>query len=77
MDLTSCFLMTKKSYTLKRKTSPGKHKLTAYAPSGIISTPFDFEVEQDKSYHIEIDYKLYAKDGIYDVYGENIKINCI
>ena len=29
-----------KGYTLKRKTSPGKHKLTAYAPSGIISTPF-------------------------------------
>ena len=40
-----------KGYTLKRKTSPGKHKLTAYAPSGIISTPFEFEVEQDKSYH--------------------------
>ena len=38
-----------KGYTLKRKTSPGKHKLTAYAPSGIISTPFEFEVEQDKS----------------------------
>ena len=30
-----------KGYTLKRKTSPGKHKLTAYAPSGIISTPFE------------------------------------
>ena len=58
-----------KGYTLKRKTSPGKHKLTAYAPSGIISTPFEFEVEQDKSYHIEMDYKLHAKDGIYDVFG--------
>lgn len=61
-----------KGYTLKRKTSPGKHKLTAYAPSGIISTPFEFEVEQNKSYHIEMDYKLYAKDGIYDVFGESI-----
>jgi hypothetical protein len=63
-----------KGYTLKRRTSPGKHKLTAYAPSGIISTPFEFEVEQDKSYHIEMDYKLHAKDGIYDVFGENIII---
>ena len=61
-----------KGYTLKRKTSPGKHKLTAYAPSGIISTPFEFEVEQDKSYHNEMDYKLHAKDGIYDVYAKNI-----
>ena len=63
-----------KGYTLKRRTSPGKHKLTAYAPSGIISTPFEFEVEQDKSYHIEMDYILHAKDGIYDVFGENIII---
>ena len=62
-----------KGYTLKRKTSPGKHKLTAYAPSGIISTPLEFEVEQNKSYHIEMDYKLHAKDGIYDVFGEKIQ----
>ncbi len=59
-------------YTLKRKTSPGKHQLTVYAPSGIISTPFEFEVEQDKSYHIEMDYKFHAKDGIYDVFAEKI-----
>lgn len=61
-----------KGYTLKRKTSPGKHKLTAYAPSGIISTPFEFEVEKDKSYRIEMDYKLHTKDGIYDVFGTRI-----
>lgn len=58
-----------KGYTLKCKTSPGKHKLTAYAPAGLISTPFEFEVEADKSYHIEMDYKLHAKNGIYDVFG--------
>ena len=29
-----------KGYTIKRKISPGKHKLTVYAPSGIISTCF-------------------------------------
>ncbi len=63
-----------KGYTLKRKISSGKHKLTAYAPSGIISTPFEFEVEQDKFYHIEMDYKLHAKNGIYDVFGERIII---
>lgn len=61
-----------KGYTLKRRTSPGKHIITAYAPSGIISTPFEFEVEADKSYRIEMDYKVYLKDGIYDVFGENI-----
>ncbi len=50
------------------------HKRCAYAPSGIISTPFEFEVGQDKSYHIEMDYKLHAKDGIYDVFGEKITV---
>ena len=63
-----------KGYTLKRKTSPGKHKLTAYAPSGIISTPFEFEVEQYKSYHIEMDYKPHVKDAVYDVFGVSIAI---
>lgn len=61
-----------KGYTLKRRTSPGKHIITAYAPSGIISTPFEFEVEIGKDYKVEMDYKVYLKDGIYDVFGESI-----
>lgn len=61
-----------KGYTLKRKTSPGKHVITAYAPSGIISTPFEFEVEANKSYRIDMDYKVYLKDGIYDVFATHI-----
>lgn len=61
-----------KGYTLKRKTSPGKHILTAYAPSGIISTPFEFETEQDKAYRIEMDYKLHLKESVYDVFAEKI-----
>ena len=63
-----------KGYTLMYKTSPGKHKLSAYAPLGIISTPFEFEVEQDKSYHIEMDYIYYIKDGVFDVFGEKITL---
>lgn len=63
-----------KGYTLKRRTSPGKHKLTAFTPLGIISTPFEFEVEQDKSYHIEMDYIYYMKDGVFDVFGEKITL---
>ncbi len=63
-----------KGYTLKRRTSPGKHVLTVYAPSGVISTPFEFVVEKDNSYRIEMDYKAYLKDGVYDVFGENICI---
>lgn len=61
-----------KGYTLRRRTSPGKHVLTVYAPSGIISTPFEFEVEQDRTYHIEMDYIFHKDTGIYDVFGEKI-----
>lgn len=63
-----------KGYTLKRKTSPGKHIITVYAPSGIISTPFEFEVKADKLYRIEMDYKVYLKNGIYDVFASSVKL---
>ena len=61
-----------KGYTLKRRISPGKHIITPYAPSGISSRPFEFEVKADKSYRIDMDYKVYLKNGIYDVFGKNI-----
>lgn len=63
-----------KGYTLKRKISPGKHIITVYAPSGIISTPFEFEVKADKLYRIEMDYKVYLKNGIYDVFASSVKL---
>ena len=62
-----------KGYTLKRKTSPGKHSISVWAPTGIISTVFEFEVFQDKRYRIEMDYILHKKDGIYDVFAEKIE----
>ncbi len=65
-----------KGYTLKRRTSPGRHVITVYALSGIISTPFEFEVEADKSYRIEMDYKLHFIDSVYEVFGEKIYIQC-
>lgn len=62
----------RKGYTLRRKTSPGKHTITASAPSGIFSTPFEFEAVQDKAYRIEMDYKAHLNDGVYDVFGKSI-----
>lgn len=62
-----------KGFTIKKKTSPGKHTLTAYAPSGVISTPFEFEVEENRVYRIEMDYKVHLRKGLYDVFGEKIE----
>lgn len=61
-----------KGYTLKRKTSPGKHSLSVYAPSGIISTPFELNVESDKIYKIDMDYKVFLLKGYYDVFVEKV-----
>lgn len=63
-----------KGYTVKCKTSPGRHKLATYALLGIISTPFEFEVEQNKSYRMEMDYKMYVKDGVCDVFVEKFYV---
>ena len=62
-----------KGYTLKRRTSPGRHSISVWALSGIISTVFEFDVFQDKTYRIEMDYLLHKKDGIYDVFAEKIE----
>lgn len=62
-----------KGYTLKRRTSPGRHSISVWALSGIISTVFEFDVFQDKAYRIEMDYLLHKKDGIYDVFAEKIE----
>lgn len=61
-------------YSKHRTISPGKHTLIAYAPSGIISTPFEFVVDAYKSYRIDMDYKFHSTDGLYDVFGEKITI---
>lgn len=63
----------KKGYTLKRRISSGKHKLTVYAPVEVVSTPFEFEVEQGCLYRIEMDYEYYKKKGVYDVFGKKIE----
>lgn len=61
-----------KGYTLKRKTSPGKHSISVYAPSGLISTPFELNVESDKIYKIDMDYKVFLLKGYYDVFVEKV-----
>lgn len=63
-----------KGYTIIRKISPGTHIISVYAPSGIISTPFEFNVEAYNKYKIEMNYKYYFTKGVYDVFAEKINI---
>lgn len=63
-----------KGYTLKLRISPGHHAITAYAPTGIISTAFEFKAEQNCSYRIEMDYKFLAKLGVFNIFGEKINM---
>lgn len=64
-----------KGYDIVKKISPGTHVISAYAPSGIISRPFEFKVEAYNKYRIEMNYKYYFIKGVYDVFAE--KINTI
>lgn len=61
-----------KGYTLTRRTSPGKHTIKVWAPNDIISTPLEFDTSCNKKYRIEMDYILYRKEGIYDVFAEKV-----
>lgn len=62
-----------KGYTLIRFTSPGKHSIKVWAPTGIMSTPFEFDALYNKNYRIEMDYFYHKDQSIYDVYAEKIK----
>ena len=62
-----------KGYTLKRRTSPGRHTLVAYAPSGIVGVPFEFEVEEGRSYRIEMDYRYRWRGICYEVFVEKME----
>ena len=63
-----------KGYTLKRRTSPGRHTLVAYAPSGIVGVPFEFEVEEGRSYRIEMDYRYRWRGTCYVVFVEKMEV---
>lgn len=62
-----------KGYTIVRFTSPGKHIIKVWAPTGIMSTPLEFDSLQNKKYHIEMDYIYHKDQGVYDVFAEKIE----
>lgn len=61
-----------KGYTLRFRTSPGRHVLSAYAFGGILTVPFEFEAVRDGSYRIEVDYKYVFRATAYRVFVESI-----
>lgn len=61
-----------KGYTLRFRTSPGRHVLSAYAFGGILTVPFEFETARGGSYRIEMDYKYVFRATSYRVFVESI-----
>ena len=62
----------KAGYDLKIRTSPGSHTLSVYAPTGVKPVPFEFTVEAESKYRIDMDYKLEKKNGNYSVFATRI-----
>lgn len=61
-----------KGYTLRFRTSPGRHVLSAYAFGGILTVPFEFETVRGGLYRIEMDYKYVFRATAYRVFVESI-----
>ena len=61
-----------KGYTLRFRTSPGRHVLSAYAFGGILTVPFEFETARGGSYRVEMDYKYVFRATAYRVFVESI-----
>lgn len=62
----------KAGYDLKVRTAPGNHTLSVYAPAGVRPIPFEFTVEADSTYRIDMDYKVEKKNGNYSVFATQI-----
>lgn len=61
-----------KGYTLRLRTSPGRHVLSAYAFGGILAVPFEFDTVQGGHYRIEMDYKYVFRATAYKVFVESM-----
>ena len=62
----------KAGYDLRIRTAPGKHTLSVYAPAGVKPRPFEFTVEADSTYRINIDYEIEKKNANYHVFATGI-----
>lgn len=60
-----------KGYTLRLRTSPGRHVLSVYAFGGILAVPFEFEAVHGGHYRIEMDYKYVFRATAYKVFVES------
>lgn len=59
-----------KGFTIKCCIAPGKHILTIYAPTGIVMQPYEFETQENATYHVELDYVFHFKDSAYEILVE-------
>lgn len=63
-----------KGFSLKKRISPGRHVLTAQSRSAVTCIPFEFEVKENHTYRIEVDYTYsFFKSKRYEVFVETFE----
>lgn len=62
----------RKGYDIRVRTSPGRHTVCAYSPSGVKFVPFDFTVEEGGTYQISMDYEWHFLKGQSEVFARRI-----
>lgn len=63
----------RKGYDIRVRTSPGRHTICAYSPSGVKFIPFDFSVEEGGTYLVDMDYEWHFLRGQYKVFAREIE----
>ena len=63
----------RKGYDIRVRTSPGRHTVCAYSPSGVKFIPFEFSVEEGGTYQVDMDYEWLLWRGQSEVFARGIE----
>lgn len=63
-----------KGFDFSIRTSPGKHIVSVYGISGIVTIPCEFECESGDSWLFDMDYNVHVRHGYYEIFVASSKI---
>ncbi len=63
-----------KGFDFSMRTSPGKHVVSVYGISGIITVPYEFECKSGDRRLFDMDFKVHLRNGYYEIFVASSKI---
>ncbi len=62
-----------KGFDFSIRTSPGKHVVSVYGISGIITVPYEFECQSGDRFLFDMDFKVHMRNGYYEIFVASSK----